>query len=130
MPLADFSKRAAGYGGMIAASLFPMSNFVLPSNLKSVVVFPPLGGINSLLEPVATLLIGASAIFALHQRRQRSPSSRFRRGYYFALAGATIYAVLMLAFVVRIDFLAIYLTPPTPTSSVFGCGRGLSQDVA
>jgi hypothetical protein len=26
--------------------------------------------------------------------------------------------------------LAIYLTPPTPTSSVFGCGRGLSQDVA
>jgi len=26
--------------------------------------------------------------------------------------------------------LAIYLTPPTPTSSVLGCGRGLSQDVA
>jgi hypothetical protein len=26
--------------------------------------------------------------------------------------------------------LAIYLTPPTPSSSVLGCGRGLSQDVA
>ena len=26
--------------------------------------------------------------------------------------------------------LAIYLTPPTPTSSALGCGRGLSQDVA
>jgi hypothetical protein len=26
--------------------------------------------------------------------------------------------------------LAIYLTPPTTTSSVLGCGQGLSQDVA
>ena len=26
--------------------------------------------------------------------------------------------------------LAIYLTPPTPTGSVLGCGGGLSQDVA
>jgi len=30
----------------------------------------------------------------------------------------------------ELSILAIYLTPPTPTSSVFGCGRGLSQDVA
>jgi hypothetical protein len=29
-----------------------------------------------------------------------------------------------------IAILAIYLTPPTPTPSVLGCGRGLSQDVA
>jgi hypothetical protein len=28
------------------------------------------------------------------------------------------------------NILAIYLTPPTPSSSVLGCGRGLSQDVA
>jgi hypothetical protein len=39
-------------------------------------------------------------------------------------------AIAMAGYAWVLANLAIYLTPPTPTRSVLGCGRGLSQDVA
>jgi len=59
---------------------------------------------NHLLEPVASLLIAASGVLAAHLSKRRSPSTKFRRGFFIAAAGVVLYAILAMTLVVRIDF--------------------------
>jgi hypothetical protein len=111
MPLRGTLKQAfhycgtgARYGGMVLVTGFPLVGLAMPENHQTAAVFPPLGGMNHLLEPVASLLILASGILAANLRKRRSPSAKFRRGFFVAAVGVALYVIFVLFFVVRIDF--------------------------
>ncbi len=111
MPLKGALKLAGRYCGMGArycgmglVTGFPLVGLAMPKNGQTAAVFPPLGGMNHLLEPVASLLILASGILAANLRKRRSSSAKFRSGFFVAAVGVVLYVIFVLSFVVRIDF--------------------------
>jgi hypothetical protein len=104
MPLNSFLKQAGRYLGMGAVTGFPLVGLAMPENGQTAVVFPPLGGMNHLLEPAASLLIAACGILANNLSKRRSPSTKFRRGFFVFVAGLVFYVILVMTLVVRIDF--------------------------
>jgi hypothetical protein len=104
MPLISGLKQFGRYSGMVVVTGFPLVGSAIPRNWQTILVFPPLGGMNHLLEPFASLLIAASGIYAVNLRKRRSPSTKFRRGFFVAIAGFVLYTILVLSLVVRIGF--------------------------
>jgi hypothetical protein len=104
MPLKVGLKKVGRYCGMCAVSAIPLIGLAMPDKGPTAVVFPPLGGMNHLLEPVASLLIAASFFLASHLSKRRSPSTKFRHGFFLFVAGLVLYVILVQFFVVRIDF--------------------------
>jgi hypothetical protein len=103
MPLKGILKRVPHYCGMVLVIGLPLVGLAMPENHQPVVVFPPLGGMNHLLEPTASILIFASGMLAANLRKKRSPSAKYRRGFLFAAIGVVLYTIFVLSFVVRID---------------------------
>jgi hypothetical protein len=106
MPLNRGLKQATRYVGLGVVTGFPLAGWALPRNWQTGAAFPPLGGMNHLLEPVASLLIAASFVLAANLKKRRSPSAKFRRGFCLAMAGVVLYTIFVQFFVVRIDFAA------------------------
>jgi hypothetical protein len=104
MSLKGLFQQVGRYAVMAVATCLPLAGFGIPKDSPIVFVFPPLGGLNNLLEPGASLLIVASGVLALHQSKRRSPSAKFRRGFLIGLICFAVCITLVMTLVVRIDY--------------------------
>jgi hypothetical protein len=104
MPLSSGLKKAGCYAGVGVVTGFPLAGWALPKDLQIAAAFPPLGGMNHLLEPIASLLIASGFVLATNLKKRRSPSAKFRRGLLLAVVGSVFYLIFVQAFTVRVDF--------------------------